>query len=366
MQNKTIGNFYKIKAMTNRVTSPQQNEDAVKLKVKESSNDYLFPAFRSTSLESSPKADFIRFNHHYNNLHTLDAEKVKDELLKLKLENNKTKKEVNQLRIDNLKLEEDNKKNIMMIEEILYEAGRSPNEIIKNIMGNSSSDRTQQQEVFDSQPPKEFNISPNNFIRLREAFVISSLKKQINAMKQILQLKEDEIERYKNSSKTHKFSKLNYNYTNNLSELNNVKKEYEILRNKFEEMNKKQLQTVEEREYCRNTMNKYKSQYDESKIKMRALEEDKVSLLETKKQNEDKISYLIKCNHQNKLNTTTNNITSGNGHNNMNLSYKIQDKETEIHNMRNELEQIEKIKMKYEKRISELNKEKDRLKEELE
>jgi hypothetical protein len=62
-------------------------------------------------------------------------DRVKDELIKIKVELNKKNVELNTLRIDFQRLEDDNTKNLRIIQHILNEFGKDISENILNEMG---------------------------------------------------------------------------------------------------------------------------------------------------------------------------------------------------------------------------------------
>jgi hypothetical protein len=148
--------------------------------------------------------------------------------------------------------------------------------------------------IPENNSSKEFNISPTNLIRLREVFVINSLKKQILQLKQLLNSKEEEVEHLKVNAKCSKYSKLEYNHSVSEQELENVKKEYDKVRINYDITFEKLKSVTEERDYCKNMMGKFKAQYDEAKEKLKLLENENEILREVKRSNDEKIVYLTK------------------------------------------------------------------------
>jgi chromosome segregation ATPase len=138
------------------------------------------------------------------------------------------------------------------------------------------------------------NVSTNTFIRLREVYVINNLKKQISQLKKIISGKDEEIESFKSNIRCAKYSKLEYNYSNNLNQLIQIKKENESLRINFEEISSKYTEVVEENQKLLNSLNKYRSQYEELKIKSKILEDSNNELVGRNKYLEDKVSLLNK------------------------------------------------------------------------
>ena len=138
------------------------------------------------------------------------------------------------------------------------------------------------------------NVSPNTFIRLREVYVINNLKKQINQLKKLIAAKDDEIESFKSNVRCAKYSKLEFNYSNNLNQLIQIKKENDTLRNNYEEISFKSTEQLEENQKFLNSLNKYRTQYDEIKIKNKILEDANNHLNVKNRCYEEKIALLTK------------------------------------------------------------------------
>ncbi len=138
------------------------------------------------------------------------------------------------------------------------------------------------------------NVSGNTFIRLREVYVINNLKKQINLLKKVISAKDEEIENFKSNVRCAKYSKLEFNYSNNLNQLIQIKKENEILRNNYEEISSKFTEQMEENQKFLNALNKYRTQYDEIKIKNKIFEDANNNLTARNKYLEEKIGFLSK------------------------------------------------------------------------
>jgi predicted nuclease with TOPRIM domain len=138
------------------------------------------------------------------------------------------------------------------------------------------------------------NVSANTFIRLREVYVINNLKKQISQLKKVISSKDGEIESYKNNVRCAKYSKLEFNYSNNLNQLIQIKKENENLRNNYEEISSKCSEEVEGNQKLISSLTKYRSQYDEIKIKNKIWEDSNYELNAKAKYLEEKVALLNK------------------------------------------------------------------------
>jgi len=138
------------------------------------------------------------------------------------------------------------------------------------------------------------NVSANTFIRLREVYVINNLKKQIIQLKKVIGAKDEEIENFKANVRCAKYSKLEFNYSNNLNQLIQLKKENETLKQNYEDISSKYSEQFEENQKILTSLNKYRSQYDEFKIKNKILEETNNDMASKNKYLEDKVVLLNK------------------------------------------------------------------------
>jgi len=110
----------------------------------------------------------------------------------------------------------------------------------------------------------------------------------------VLSAKDEEIENFKNNVRCAKYSKLEFNYSNNLNQLIQIKKENESLRGNYEEISSKYTEQVEENQKIISSLTKYRSQYDEIKIKNKILEDSNCELNSKTKYLEDKVVLLNK------------------------------------------------------------------------
>ena len=316
--------------------------------------------FHSTSLEkigqitkNNPSertsSNFMRFSHT-NMFNLIDIDNLKDQILKLKVENNRKAKELSLIKKEKGKLEEDNKKNIRVMEEILNEAGKSATDIINKIH------KSEEKEGVTNNIDSEFVLSTNSFIRLREVYVISSLKKQVSAMRQLIEEKDEEIESFRLNTKIMKYAKLEYNYNTTSDELSFLKKEYDRLKSSYEDTLVKYSEATEEKEYNKVALNRLKTQFDDSRTKVKNLEEVNRVLTELKKTNEDKISHLNRYL----------NITSRINKKDKKVESNTLDVNSEITNLTMSLEKYKMEKSKLDRKILELIKENKSYKEKIE
>lgn len=131
-----------------------------------------------------------------------------------------------------------------------------------------------------------------NYIRLRELFVINSLKKQVGSLKIVLKQKEEEIENYKSNLKCAKYSKLEYNYNKNLNSFIKTKKDFENIKNIQLDTTDKLLKEKEENDKLYSSLNRFKNQNDEMKIKIKFIEDENKELLIRNKALEEKLHFM--------------------------------------------------------------------------
>ena len=138
------------------------------------------------------------------------------------------------------------------------------------------------------------NVPNNTFIRLKEVYMINNLKKQNAQLKKLLNGREEEIENYKSNLRCAKYSKLEFNYSNNLNQLIQIKKENENFKNNLVEISSKFSESVDENQKLINSLTKYRSNFEEIKIKSKVLEENNTDLTSRNRYLEDKVTLLNK------------------------------------------------------------------------
>ena len=110
------------------------------------------------------------------------------------------------------------------------------------------------------------------------------------SLKRNLQVKDSEIEAFKNNIRCAKYSKLEFNYTNNLSQFIQTKKENENIRTNYEEIVEKYKEELDKNEKISTSLIKYKSNFEEMKNKLKISEDSNFELKSRNKYLEDKIN----------------------------------------------------------------------------
>jgi len=135
-------------------------------------------------------------------------------------------------------------------------------------------------------------LNLQSYIRLRELFVINSLKKQVASLKNLIKQKDEEIENYKSNLKCAKYSKLEFNYNKNLNSFIKTKKDYENVKKIQSDTSDKLLKEKEENDKLYSTLNRFKNQNDEMKMKLKFIEDENKELLIRNKTLEEKLSFM--------------------------------------------------------------------------
>lgn len=139
------------------------------------------------------KDDFFIFSQKKDFV-GVEVEKLQEEILRLKKENNRKDKEINCLKSELNNLSNEDKKKLKIIEDILSSSGKSYDEIVSILEGKSKAEK--------------MDLSATSIIRLREVYVINFLKSQIGQLKGLLSERENEIIELKNNTKVTKMSQM--------------------------------------------------------------------------------------------------------------------------------------------------------------
>lgn len=139
---------------------------------------------------------------------------------------------------------------------------------------------------------QNLRLNWKSYIRLRELFVINSLKKQVGSFKALIKQKDEEIENLKSNLKCAKYSKLEFNYNKNLNSFIKTKKDYENVKKINTDTTDRLIKEKEENDKLYSSLNRYKNQNDEMKIKVKIIEDENKELLMRNKALEEKLNFM--------------------------------------------------------------------------
>ena len=166
-----------------------------------------------------------------------DWEDLNDQVIKLKSDNTKLLDLVNSLKIRNSRLEEENKRQIKIIEETIG---------FTNTGINCENDSSANGEIYLVNQNAHSN---GNFHRLKEALLLSNLKKEVSDLKKNLSTKSEELQKLKNSNKAMNVAHLECKYSHLVEKFKALKRENEVMNVSYEK-------AKEEKEYYKMKVEK--------------------------------------------------------------------------------------------------------------
>ena len=180
-----------------------------------------------------------------NNVNYIDVDKYRDELIKLKQELNKRNKEYQDLKVEYLKLEKENKSNIKLMELILYESNSNnkpnPNvnmsEIVnlndnnKNNLDENPNNKTNNMIIKDDKNINTRNLCKQTIKKIKDKYIFTKMKEEINHLKEEISEKDTLMSHLKNSSKFIRLKELDNKYADTYHELIELKDTYRRVEN---------------------------------------------------------------------------------------------------------------------------------------
>lgn len=171
----------------------------------------------------------------------LEIESLRDKVLKIKAEYNLKLREIHELKVNYNKLNDDNRTYIKIIETMLKKANKNSPEKISN-------------DINDLLETGDFSDKSING-SLKETMRIINLKKQMNDYRKQIELKDIEINNYKQNIKVTKLNELEVNLLKKEGENDKLMKENENLRIKIDFLEKKLNEAYTNLEYCKTLNN---------------------------------------------------------------------------------------------------------------
>ena len=234
------------------------------------SNSFILPGGEYTGNfnKNNEKIDMLQF----------DLETTKDTIIKLKSELLSKNKEINSLKVNKDDKSLEHLYTLKVIATVLKLLDGDPskeassdqkneNENSSNINNNSNASNNnnsngndkkeeQKEEKENNNVNNASNANQNNVSKKlppisnrteqspkkgsrnisKELSYISSLKLQINGLKELLSKKDEEIKEIQKNKTTLNYSKLQNNFERNIAELSNIKKQNELMKTKIEDV----------------------------------------------------------------------------------------------------------------------------------
>lgn len=147
----------------------------------------------------------------------------------MKCEVNKKNKEIHSMKIAFVKLDDENKKNIRILEEVIIEANRNRKKM-ETIKYTAEDLENEIKNVLTYSNPSDKLLS-----KLIESHAINSLKRQIFEYKQALANKEDELVTLKGNLRITKYQELDTKLKSTIDELIHLKDNYSMIASLYNE-----------------------------------------------------------------------------------------------------------------------------------
>ena len=192
MYNLTSHTFYTKPNSIQKILSPQEEKS---IKDKSSMRYKLLNPIKSKSSQDFPK---------------VDVEYLREQNIKLKIDIHKNQQMLNLLKVEMNKVDEDNKKVLNLMEDILNRSHISYNDIMKYIDAIKSKDFTTE---------FEFNLNLEQESKVKETYLISHLKKYIFELKKSNMDMKDELSYLKCGEKISNYIKMEKDYNKKLFEI---------------------------------------------------------------------------------------------------------------------------------------------------
>ena len=220
------------------------------------SNSFILPGgeYSGTFNKNNEKVGMLQF----------DLETTKDTIIKLRSEIMNKNKEINDLKVNKVGKNNEHLYTLKVIETVLKILGEnssndSNNEENNENNNNSNSNNANknENENENKKETKEENEKENKHSSTnklppisnhrdqspkkinktnREIPYITSLKQQINTLKELLNKKNEEIKEMQKNKTTINYSKLQNKFEKNFTELTNIKNENELMKTKIEDV----------------------------------------------------------------------------------------------------------------------------------
>lgn len=235
--------------------------------------------FRSNS--QSKRDEFCIFSKpDKKEIFGYENEKLQDHILKLKKEVNIKSKEVNSLKVELNLLSIEDKKKLKVIEDILSGSGKSFDEVVMILDGQSKVEK--------------IDLSANSVIKLREIYVINFLKSQVGQLKALINERDEEIQKLKANVKVIKYTQLENELKIVQAECEELNKQNQQFNLKNEELGKglKDLQYEHQMLY-KKFLKKDRDIERSNNALMKMEEDNKLLILDKKKAEEISNKYKI-------------------------------------------------------------------------
>ena len=202
---------------------------------------------KNRTLYSYEPSKSYYINYNMNDLNNYDIDSIKEELMKTKNDYNQLKKLYHDLKISYSKLENENKENVKLIENLFNEG--NTNRIANNVDSEENNDENETEEMIKN--IKE-NISKNSKMIAKEKYINQNMKIELLNLREKIKEKDIIINNLKVNSKASKMQDLDDKYAKTYQELLSVSEKYskaQIIENDYFELKNQTYELNQQLEY---------------------------------------------------------------------------------------------------------------------
>ena len=273
-----------------------------------------------------------------------ELNRMKDEIENLRKILYKQSIEYTKLKTEQIRNEEELKKNMKILEEIIASSNKSDAFLISRILYDKQ---------YNNEKIEKLNLTKHNLEKLKEIYIVNILKTKNKEITKQISTKEQQIDILKNTSKVTSISKLENTLIINNNELNDLKQKFTILRIKYLNSEERFKEINEEHINLKNKYNELKNNYQQAKIDNLTIIKKHFSYKEKDKKQKEKLSRVSKSN-------VSMNSSYMNGNNNQSLNQTKNDitiDEKELEKLNNQIEELKKLNEIYQSQLNEKEKE---------
>ena len=240
-----------------------------------------------------------------NNVNYIDIDKYRDELIKLKQELNKRNKEYQELKVEYLKLENENKSNLKLMELIVYESNANNtqssqtmnisemnnNDNINLINEDINNNNYKTNIIFNNQGKnKKRNLCKQTIQKIKEKYLYSKMKEEIAHLREEISEKDILMNHLKNSSKIIRLRELDNKYAdtyNELVELKDKQKKMEYIQQDYYYTKNKLSNLLQQLDYYKKQGKQQKEQIEKISLQ----NQNYIKIIENNEKEENKKKF---------------------------------------------------------------------------
>ncbi len=269
-----------------------------------------------------------------------ELDRMKDEMENLRKILYTQSIEFTKLKTEQMRNEEELKKNIKVIEDIISTSTKTDGFLMSRILYDKQ---------YNNEKIEKLNLTKQNLEKLKEIYIVNILKTKNKEITKQISTKEQQIDILKNTSKVASISRLENNLIINNNELNDLKQKFTILRIKYLNSEERFKEINEEHTKLKNDYIELKSNYQQAKSENLSIIKKNLSYQERDKKQKEKLSIASKSNTS--FNNNNSNVNSNNNSDNNSKIESIVD-EKEIEKLNNQIEELKKLNDLYQSQLN--------------